>query len=150
MADHTFLLRLVTPQRLLLQAEATSLQVPGSEGYLGILAHHAPIITALRPGKLEVKDAAGKLTTYAVSGGFLEMSSNRATVLADAAEIAAEIDRERAAASLKRAEERLQGDGARPGSSGAGGAPGLGAPIDRERARRSLERAKNRIALASE
>lgn len=144
MADHTFLLRLVTPQRLLLEAQVSSLQVPGSEGYLGILAHHAPIITALRPGKLEVKDAAGKLTTYAVSGGFLEMSSNRATVLADAAEVSVEIDRERAAASLKRAEERLQGDGARPGA-----AAGAGEPIDRDRARRSLERAKNRIALAS-
>lgn len=144
MVDHTFLLRLVTPQRLLLEAKVSSLQVPGSEGYLGILAHHAPIITALRPGKLEVKDAAGKLTTYAVSGGFLEMSSNRATVLADAAEVSVEIDRERAAASLKRAEERLQGDGARPGA-----AAGAGEPIDRDRARRSLERAKNRIALAS-
>lgn len=144
MVDHTFLLRLVTPQRLLLEAKVSSLQVPGSEGYLGILAHHAPIITALRPGKLEVKDAAGKLTTYAVSGGFLEMSSNRATVLADAAEVSVEIDRERAAASFKRAEERLQGDGARPGA-----AAGAGEPIDRDRARRSLERAKNRIALAS-
>ena len=144
MADHTFFLRLVTPQRLLLEADVAALQVPGSEGYLGILAHHAPIITALRPGKLEVKDAAGTLTTYAVSGGFLEMSSNRATVLADAAEVSAEIDRERAAASLKRAEERLQSSGQPPGA-----AAGAGEPIDRDRARRSLERAKNRIALAS-
>ncbi len=86
MAEHTFLLRLVTPQRLLLETEVVSLQVPGSEGYLGILAHHAPLITALKPGKLEVKDAAGTLTIYAVSGGFLEVSANRATVLADAAE----------------------------------------------------------------
>ena len=149
MADHTFLLRLVTPQRLLLEAEVSSLYVPGSEGYLGILAHHAPIITALRPGKLDVKDAGGRLTTYAVSGGFLEMSSNRATVLADAAEPATEIDRERAAASLKRAEDRLQGD-QRPGGAGGAGVAAQGVdPVDRERARRSLERAKNRVALTS-
>lgn len=146
MADHTFLLRLVTPQRLLLEAEVSSLQAPGSEGYLGILANHAAIITALKPGKLEVKDASAKLTTYAVSGGFLEMSSNRATVLADTAETVEEIDRERATAALKRAEERLQSDTA---PRGPGGVPGPAEPIDRERARRSMERAKNRLTVAA-
>jgi len=88
MAEHTFLLRLVTPQKLLLEAEVASLQAPGSEGYLGILAHHAPLITALKEGKLEVKDPAGRVTTCHVTGGFLEVSDNRATVLADSAEVA--------------------------------------------------------------
>ena len=145
MPDQSFLLRLVTPQRLLLATEATSLQVPGSEGYLGILAHHAALITALRPGKLEVEDSAGKIASYAVSGGFLEMSSNRATVLADAAEPVLAIDRERAAASLKRAEERLQSD---PGRRGPVEALDPAESIDRERAQRPRARAKNRIALA--
>jgi len=87
MAEHTFLLRLVTPQKLLLEAEVSSLQVPGSEGYLGVLAHHAPLITALQEGKLTVKDAGGRETAYHVTGGFLEVSDNRATVLADSAEL---------------------------------------------------------------
>jgi len=87
MAEDTFLLRLVTPQKLLLEAEVQSLQVPGSEGYVGVLAHHAPLITALKEGKLEVKDPAGRVTAYHVTGGFLEVSDNRATVLADSAEL---------------------------------------------------------------
>jgi F-type H+-transporting ATPase subunit epsilon len=85
MAEHTFLLRLVTPQKLLLEAEVSYIQAPGSEGYLGVLAHHAPLITALQEGKLEVRDAGGRTTTYHVTGGFLEVSDNRATVLADSA-----------------------------------------------------------------
>jgi len=135
MAEFTF--RLVTPQRLLFEGPALSVQAPGSEGYLGILANHAPLITALMPGKLEVKDPKGVVTTYAVSGGFLEVSDNRASVLADSAEPATAIDRERAAAAMKRAEERLRG----------AAAPGADA-VDRDRATRALERAKNRLAVA--
>jgi F-type H+-transporting ATPase subunit epsilon len=85
MAEHTFLLRLVTPQKLLLEAEVAYIQVPGSEGYLGVLAHHAPLITGLQEGRLTVKDAGGRETAYHVTGGFLEVSDNRATVLADEA-----------------------------------------------------------------
>jgi F-type H+-transporting ATPase subunit epsilon len=135
MAEFTF--RLVTPQRLLFEGPALSVQAPGSEGYLGILANHAPLITALMPGKLEVKDPKGVVTTYAVSGGFLEVSDNRASVLADSAEPATAIDRERAAAAMKRAEERLRG----------AAAPGADA-VDRDRATRALDRAKNRLAVA--
>ena len=140
MAETPFTFRLVTPQRLLLESEVTSLQVPGSEGYLGILAHHAPLITALRPGRLDVRDAKGAMRSYAVSGGFLEVSSNRATVLADTAERKDEIDVTRAEACAKRAEDRLRAD------LGAGAAPG--AAVDRERAQRALERARNRLAVA--
>jgi len=140
MPDTPFTFRLVTPQRLLLEARAVSLQAPGSEGYLGILANHAPLITPLRPGRLEVRDEHGALRTYAVSGGFLEVSMNRATVLADSAEAADAIDRPRAEASHHRAETRL-GDG------GAGGARPQTQSIDRARAQRALERAKNRLAI---
>jgi F-type H+-transporting ATPase subunit epsilon len=132
MADPTFTLRLVTPQRLLFEGPVVSLQVPGSEGYMGILAHHAPLITALRPGKLDVRDPGGSVRSYAVSGGFLEVSDNRATVLADAVEPVGEIDRERAERALRRAEARLKESG----------------PVDRARAQRALDRAKNRFALA--
>jgi F-type H+-transporting ATPase subunit epsilon len=133
MADSPFTFRLVTPQRLLLEAPIEALQAPGSEGYLGILAHHAPLITPLRPGHLDVRDTAGQTSRYAVSGGFLEVSGNRATVLADTAERVDEIDRPRAEASLARAESRL-----RDAPTG----------IDRDRALRAQARAKNRIAIA--
>ncbi len=156
MAEPSFSFRLVTPQRLVLETEIVALLAPGSEGYLGVLAHHAPLITALRPGRLEVRTTAGETESYAVSGGFLEVSGNRATVLADTAERAGEIDRARAANALRRAEERLRqpSGGAGSGSTGSGGAAGTGAAvateaaIDRDRAMRALERAKNRLAVA--
>ncbi len=144
MAEATFTFRLVTPQRLVIEAPVVALQAPGSEGHLGVLAHHAPLITTLRPGRLEVRDDAGKRSIYAVGGGFLEVSGNRATVLADSAELAGEIDPARAKASLQRAESRLKGDG----GAGAGGASGTAEAIDRDRATRAMERAKARLALA--
>ena len=145
MADTPFTFRLVTPQRLLLEAPIVSLEAPGSEGYLGVLAHHAPLITPLRPGRLDVRDTAGVESSYAVSGGFLEVSANRATVLADTAERVDEIDRTRAEASLKRAEVRLSNE-----SRGADAPHGGDASrdVDRARAQRSLERAKNRLAIS--
>lgn len=84
MAEFTF--RLVTPQRIVFEGPVVSIQAPGSEGYLGVLAHHAPLITALQSGRLEMRDDSGRVTAYAVSGGFLEVSNNRASVLADSAE----------------------------------------------------------------
>jgi F-type H+-transporting ATPase subunit epsilon len=143
-ADTPFTFRLVTPQRLLMEAEVTSLQVPGSEGYLGVLAHHAPLITALRPGRLDVRDAKGAMQSYAVSGGFLEVSNNRATVLADTAERKDEIDVARAEACVKRAEERLRADS----GSAHGGGTATATAVDKERAQRALERAKNRLHVA--
>jgi len=133
MSEFTF--RLVTPQRLLFEGPVSYVSAPGSEGYLGILAHHAPLITALRPGKLDVKDPEGVLTTYAVSGGFLEVSDNRASALADAAERVTEIDRARATAAFERAQARLRTNGEKIDA------------FDRDRAQRALERAQNRLAL---
>ena len=142
MADATFTFRLVTPQRLVIEAPVVALQAPGSEGYLGVLAHHAPLITTLRAGRLEVRDETGKRSIFAVGGGFLEVSGNRATVLADSAELVGGIDVARAKASLQRAESRLKGDG---GAAAGGTAP---AAIDHNRATRAMERAKARLALA--
>jgi F-type H+-transporting ATPase subunit epsilon len=158
MSDTPFTFRLVTPQRLVLEAEIVALQAPSSEGYLGVLAHHAPLITALRPGRLEVRSATGETRRFAVSGGFLEVSGNRATVLADTAEDAGEIDRPRAEAALHRAEERLRQapEGAGFSGAGAGGAAGAGTAVatgtalDRHRAMRALERAKNRLDVSTE
>ena len=134
MAESTFTLKLVTPQRKVLEAEVVALQVPGSEGYLGILANHAALLTTLQPGRLGVRVPGGAVKSFAVSGGFLEVSGNRATVLADTAERVEEIDRARAEASRQRAEQRIQA--ANSGDT----------TVDRARALRSLERAKNRLA----
>jgi F-type H+-transporting ATPase subunit epsilon len=84
MAEFTF--RLVTPQRIVFEGPVLSIQAPGSEGYLGVLAHHAPLITALKEGRLEMRDPSGHVTAYRVGGGFLEVSNNVASVLADSAE----------------------------------------------------------------
>ena len=84
MAEFTF--RLVTPQRVVFEGPVISIQAPGSEGYLGVLAHHAPLITTLKEGRLEMRDPSGRVTAYHVTGGFLEVSNNRASALADSAE----------------------------------------------------------------
>lgn len=147
MAETPFTFRLVTPQRLLLETQIVSLQAPGSEGYLGVLAHHAPLITMLRPGRLTVRTIEGREIHFAVTGGFLEVSGNRATALADAAERGKEIDRSRAEAALRRAEKRLRHieGGGRPASPGVE----TDGPIDRDRAARALERAKARLSVAT-
>jgi F-type H+-transporting ATPase subunit epsilon len=144
MAETPFQLRLVTPQRLVAETEIVFLEAPGSEGYLGVLAHHAPLITTLRPGRLDVRDRSGAMRHYAVSGGFLEVSDNRATVLADSVERADEIDLARAEASLRRAEERLWEPA---GISASEGTARATSAVDRARAQKSLERARNRIAI---
>jgi F-type H+-transporting ATPase subunit epsilon len=84
MAEFTF--RLVTPQRVVFEGPVVSIQAPGSEGYLGVLAHHAPLITMLKEGKLEMRDPSGRTAAWHVAGGFLEVSNNRASALADSAD----------------------------------------------------------------
>jgi F-type H+-transporting ATPase subunit epsilon len=148
MAETPFSFRLVTPQRLLLETQVVSLNAPGSEGYLGILAHHAALITTLKPGRLEARTLEGRTIRFAVTGGFLEVSGNRASVLADAAERAKEIDRSRAEAALRRAEKRLRHLGQGPGPA-SGDDPEVEGPTDRERALRAQERARVRLAIAS-
>ena len=79
----TYHLDIVTPVGSLYDGEVQSVIAPGSEGYLGILAHHAALVTALIPGKLTIRDAVGKTTVHMISGGFLEVSNNRLTILAE-------------------------------------------------------------------
>jgi F-type H+-transporting ATPase subunit epsilon len=130
-----FRLSIVTPEKVYYEADIKSLVVPGTQGYLGILSNHAPLITALQPGKIEFKDADDKDNYLAVTAGFLEVSSNVATLLADAVEETEEIDIERAREARERAWEALKAAGAGDKS------------IDVPRARASLERAQNRIRI---
>jgi F-type H+-transporting ATPase subunit epsilon len=134
MYDKAFHLEIVTPERVVFTGEATSLSAPGALGGFQILYDHAPFLSSLTPGEMKVKDVQGKDTTYAVSGGFVEVKANRVTVLAEAVEPPAEIDRARAMSSKARAEERLA-------LRNAG--------IDEARARASLARALNRLRLVA-
>jgi len=100
-----FDIQVITPERTVFSGQVASLVAPGAEGYLGVLAHHAPLVTSLRVGEARVTDAEGRDTWFAVSGGFLEVAENRAVLLADAAEAAQQIDVARAEASRARAEQ---------------------------------------------
>ena len=79
-----FQLSVLTPERTVFEGAVEYVQVPGSEGYLGVLAHHAALVTALAKGTLTVREASGSETRWQVAGGFFEVSNNSATVLADA------------------------------------------------------------------
>jgi F-type H+-transporting ATPase subunit epsilon len=96
----------VTADRALYDGEADLVSAPGLEGRLGILPHHAALLTVLNPGELIIRLGDAEEAIF-VSGGFLEVSDNRVTILADAAEHAEEIDQARAEEARRRAQERL-------------------------------------------
>jgi F-type H+-transporting ATPase subunit epsilon len=133
-----FTLSIVTPEALYFEGEISSLVVPGTEGYLGILSNHAPLITAVQNGYIELRDAQDKVQVMAVSGGFLEVSENQATILADTVESSDEIDIERAERALKKARQSL----VEYATSGG--------EVDVQEARDALERARNRVRVYRE
>jgi F-type H+-transporting ATPase subunit epsilon len=100
-------LDIVTAERIVYSEEVDIIIAPGMEGQLGILPHHAPLMTILQAGELVVR-RGGQEDILAISGGFLEVRPDRVIILADSAERAEEIDMERAEAAKKRAEERLK------------------------------------------
>jgi F-type H+-transporting ATPase subunit epsilon len=100
-------LDIVTAERVVYSADVDMVIAPGVEGQLGILPHHAPLMTILQAGELVVKKG-GQEDSLAISGGFLEVRPDRVIVLADSAERAEEIDIARAEAARKRAEDRLK------------------------------------------
>ena len=79
----TFHLSVLTPERSVFEGDVEYVEVPGAEGCLGVLAHHAALVTALASGALTVRLAGGRSSKLELSGGFFEVSNNRATVLAD-------------------------------------------------------------------
>jgi F-type H+-transporting ATPase subunit epsilon len=99
-------LDIVTAERVVFSEDVDVVVAPGIEGELGILPHHAPLMTMLQPGELWVRKGGEELFLV-VSGGFLEVRPDRVIVLADAAERVEEIDIARAEEAKRRAEERL-------------------------------------------
>jgi F-type H+-transporting ATPase subunit epsilon len=125
-------LEIVTPDRSLVREEVDEMQLPGSEGYFGVLPGHTPLLATLKVGELWYR--VGQEKHYlAVAGGFVEVLPDRVTVLAQIGERAEEIDVARAEAAKRRAEERL----ANP------------VDVNLERARFSLAKALVRIQVAT-
>ena len=134
MLPETLELEIVTPERHVLQETTQMIELPGLDGYLGILPGHAPLITELGIGILSYSRGTG--THYlSVVHGYAEVLPDRVIVLAEMAERAEEINLARAQAALERAKERL----AKPGA----------ADIDWDRATYALQRALIRVQAAS-
>ena len=103
----TIKLDIVTAERVVYSEDVDVVIAPGIEGQLGILPHHAPLMTTLQPGELQVRKGEEEFF-LAISGGFLEVRPDRIIVLADSAERVEEIDIARAEEAKRRAEERLK------------------------------------------
>ena len=99
-------LQIVTPDRLILRERVDEVEIPGSEGYFGVLPGHTPLLASLAVGELWYRKGEEK-TYLSIAFGFAEVLPDRVTILARLAERADEIDVERAEAARKRAEEQL-------------------------------------------
>jgi F-type H+-transporting ATPase subunit epsilon len=136
MAD-TFKLEIVTPEKRVVDAAAEEMQIPGKDGYLGILPGHAPLITELAVGEITFRENSGSGSNeqrLAVAWGFAEVLPDKVTILAETAERPSEIDVERARKAKERAEQLLtSGD----------------ASVDVERALDALHRAETRLDVAA-
>lgn len=100
----TIQFEIVTPERVVLKEEVLQATIPTKAGEITVLPHHIPLISILTPGVIEMKNRAGEKEFVAVSGGFVEVLRNKIVILADTAEMAREIDLERAEEAKKRAE----------------------------------------------
>jgi len=103
----TFQLEVVTPEKMVVKDVAEEMQIPGKNGYLGILPGHAPLITELAVGEISYR-SGGQTHYLAVAWGFAEVLPDKVTILAEAAERPQDIDVARAQESKKRAEEALK------------------------------------------
>jgi F-type H+-transporting ATPase subunit epsilon len=103
----TFQLEIVTPEKMVVREAAEEAQIPGRNGYLGILPGHAPLITELGAGEISFR-SGGQTRRFSVAWGFAEVLPDKVTVLAETVERAEEIDVARAQQSLSRAEDSLK------------------------------------------
>ncbi len=99
-------LDIVTPDKVVLNAEVDYVGAEGVDGQFGLLPQHAPMLTALKVGDLYYRQGSETHWVF-VSGGFAQISDNKVTILAESAELASSIDVERAKAAKARAEQRL-------------------------------------------
>src|SRR5579872_5107201 len=128
----TFQLEIVTPEKKVVDTAATEAQIPGKNGYLGVLPGHAPLITELAVGEIKYRDG-GEERRLAVAWGFAEVLPDKVTILAETAERPSEIDVERARKAKARAEQRL-----------TSGDPS----VDVERSLNALHKAETRLDVA--
>jgi F-type H+-transporting ATPase subunit epsilon len=128
-----FNLEIVTPHGVEFHGEVESVTCPGQQGRFQVLFNHAPFLSSLDIGIMNVVDAEGKELTYALSGGISQMFHNQMRILADSAERSENIDLDRAQDAVRRAEERLKQ---------------RAEDTDQDRARISLMRAVNRLKAA--
>ena len=127
-------LEIVTQERRVYSADdVTMVLAPGVDGMLGILPHHAPLMTALVPGEIVIRKTGQEDVLMAVGGGFMEVRPDRVTILADSAERAEEIDVSRAEAARQSAQQLLSG---RPSG------------VDIVRAENALRRSQIRLKVA--
>jgi F-type H+-transporting ATPase subunit epsilon len=131
MAD-TFQLEIVTPEKKVVDTAAEEAQIPGKNGYLGVLPGHAPLITELAVGAITFRAGATE-QRLAVAWGFAEVLPDKVTILAESAERPSEINVERARKAKERAEQLL-----------TSGDPN----VDVERALDALHRAETRLEVA--
>ena len=133
---NSYQLDIVTPERILFSEKAVQTIAPGTEGYLGVLAGHMPLMTTLDPGEVSVTLADGRTTSsIVIGGGFMEVTPTQTTILADSAERIDEIDVSRAELDLEEARKLLQ-------------AATLGSK-EAVAAQRSAQHAETRIRLGS-
>jgi len=100
-------LEIVTPERLAYEDDVDSVQLPGSEGELGILPHHAPLLATLGAGELRIRKG-GQEETFAVFGGFVQVRPDKVIVMAETADLSSEIDLEKAREARREAERALE------------------------------------------
>ena len=128
----TFQLEIVTPEKKVVDTAAEEIQIPGKNGYLGVLPGHAPLITELAVGEITYRSGAEE-QRFAVAWGFAEVLPNKVTILAETAERPSEIDVERARKAKEQAEQQLtSGD----------------INVDVERSLEALHKAETRLAVA--
>lgn len=101
-------LTITTPERVVLETEVRSVNVPTLDGEIGILQNHIPLVSILAAGELSLTTIKGEQQVMAVSGGFVEVRDNQIVILADTAEKAEEIDEARAQAAREKAQALMQ------------------------------------------
>jgi F-type H+-transporting ATPase subunit epsilon len=127
------LLEIVTPERQAYSDVVDAVVCPGTEGEIGVLPHHAPLLSTLGLGELRIRKG-GEVESFAIAGGFLQVRPDKVVVMAELADLASEIDLEAAEAARREAERAIE--------------QGFEEPADLARARAAMERALLRIRVA--